>query len=51
MQGLPTWLTTLQLITLDVSFCRNSDVSITSELTSLKVLTLQVRAPAHIPQE
>jgi hypothetical protein len=50
VQVLPGWLTSLQLTNLDVSYCRIADISVTSELTSLEVLTLQVcLSPSHQP--
>ena len=43
VQALPNWLAELQITNLDVSFCKGCDISVISSMTSLQVLSLQVK--------
>ena len=42
-QALPSFLTALPLTHLDVSACRNTDLSVVADMTRLATLSLQVR--------
>ena len=43
-QALPSFLTTLPLTHLDVSACRNTDLSVVADMTRLATLSLQARS-------
>ena len=42
-QALPNWLAEMQITNLDVSFCKACKLDVISQMTSLTVLSLQVR--------